>query len=108
MVEYEVTAVKHDELRNEKKCAKYWCIDNDADPGDEFIYDHWFCKDIPKRILDILETAPEDPEGFGLKRGQFILALKQPINPDDFGHITDFKTVVSIKFKEVGECLRQS
>lgn len=99
MKEYEVVAVKHNERRNGERCAMYWCINsiNHTSVNDpEKIYDHWFCRRLPKRVLNVLETSPEDPEGYGEKRGQFILTLKNPITFNDFHKVKDFKDIVSI------------
>lgn len=103
MKEYEIVAVKHDERRNGERTPMYWSIDSDED-GKRFndhdqIYDQWFCKELPKRILKVLETAPEDFEDWGLKRGKFILVLKNAIKFDDFGKVNDFENIVSITLK---------
>lgn len=103
MKEYEIVAVKHDERRNGKRCAMYWCIESDPESERDFhseIYDHWICREIPKRISKILETAPEDPEDYGLKRGIFILTLEKPVTFEDYGHVHDFKNVLSINIKK--------
>lgn len=100
MTEHEIVAVKHDERRNGTRCARYWAIEeNPKNINDLHIYDHWFCRKLPKRILNILETSPEDPEGYGEKRGNFILTLSEPLVFGDFGHVK-LKNIVSIKAKD--------
>jgi len=96
---YEVVAVKHNERNNGRRCAAYWSIESDPEcerSNDHEIYDHWFCGKLPKRILSVLETAKTDPEGYGLKRGMFIVVLKEGIRFEDYGCVGDFKSVESI------------
>ena len=101
--EYEIVAVLHDERRNGEKCAKYWAIESDPEcerVNDYEIYDQWFCRDLPKRISNVLNTAPDDPENWGDKRGIFIVTLEKPVGFDDYGHVKDFKNIISIKTKD--------
>jgi hypothetical protein len=103
MKKYEIVAVLHDERRNGEKCAKYWTVESDSEcerDNDYEIYDHWFCRDLPKRILSVLNTSPDDPEDFGIKRGTFIVTLKESIVSDDHGHVKDFKNIISIEQKK--------
>jgi hypothetical protein len=109
MQEYEIVAVLHNERRNGERCAKYWSVESDMEEFESDgewsthylnIYDQWFCREIPKRISNVLNTAPDDPEGWGEKRGVFIVTLKNPICQDDHGHVKDFKNVISIKAKD--------
>jgi hypothetical protein len=95
MVEYIITAVKFRERRNGTKCASYWSVESERNDS-YHIYDHWFCKVTPKRILKILETSPEDSSGYGEKRGEFLLTLDVPLVFRDFGHIKKFENVLSI------------
>lgn len=97
-----ITAVKHNELRNGKRTAMYWSISEDITYEEirakdlykyDKIYDHWRHSYIPKRIKDILETADKDKSGFGLKKSQFTLTIK---NVDTFGRIS-FSDVIEIK-----------
>jgi hypothetical protein len=102
MKEYEIVAVLHDARRNGERCAKYWSVESDPEserPNDNEIHDQWFCKDLPKRISDVLKTAPDDPEEWGDKRGIFIIVLKNPLVFEDYGHVQSFDNVISIRTK---------
>jgi len=105
MQEYEIVAVLHDERRNGERCAKYWSVESEDENysgynSGNYIYDHWFCRDLPKRISKVLNTAPDDPEGWSIKRGVFIVTLKDPICFYDHGHVKSFKNVISIRTKD--------
>jgi hypothetical protein len=97
-------AVLHDERRNGEKCAKYWAVESEESEDEwearDYLYDQWFCRELPKRISAVLNTAPDDPNGWGLKKGIFIVTLKIPIKEDDHGHVSDFKNIISIKTKD--------
>ena len=96
MPAYNVVAVRHHTRHNDQRCAAYWAIVGpDGDHSPSHIYTHWFCRKTPKRILSVLESAPEDPEDFGDKRGNFILELKEPLVFRDFGQVK-FENVISI------------
>jgi hypothetical protein len=103
MREYLITAVKHNESHNGKQCAMYWSINSEPSHlnRDYHLYDHWFCRKLPEAISEVLETAQEDPTGYGLKRGFFILVLKDEIKFEDFGRVQSFKDVVSITMIDV-------
>jgi hypothetical protein len=113
MKEYELVAVLHDERRNGDRCARYWAVESEDEDlsgynSGDYIYDQWFCRDLPKRISNVLNTAPDDPENWGYKRGIFIIALEKPVVFEDYGHVKDFKNVISIRAKDAPTDIKEA
>jgi hypothetical protein len=106
-MERTIIAVKYNTLRNEKRTQAYWCIE-EIKPDFESvvarykglrlphvakIYATWQHKSIPKRVKDVLETAKVNYQNGALKRGTFILTLK---NIDRDGKFS-FADIIEIK-----------
>ena len=98
MPEYVVIAVRHSTRRNQQRCPRYWVLESEEEDPRTFlspISTNWFCRDMPKRIRDMLETADVDPDGWAEKKGRFLLTLKHVPDRHDFGQV-EFDNVISI------------
>lgn len=102
-----IIATKHNSRRNEKRTASYWSIeekltDENIVKSDgvtlngNLISDHWMIKNIPNKILLVLDTADDYPNAWALKQSKFIIEVAHELEYDDFGHV-NFDNVLSIK-----------
>jgi hypothetical protein len=83
----EFTAVKHKTLRNGIRSRHYWSISSGC------VDCHWFIKDMPRKIKNIMEKAPKDKTFFGVKRGRFSIETSQKI----FQGFLDFNMIEKIE-----------
>ena len=102
MIKRIVSVVKHNTIRNGKKTPLYWSISEDINNinileedgcfSDDIIDTTWLDRKIPKKIKEILELSDIDITNYGLKRGEFILTLK---NIDEDGEFS-FDDIISL------------